>query len=113
LDENVLLLGMIGNFYRDPRKDQITLCRALPKVFSEIKNAHCIFAGGTEEGAEDKFQSCVDFCKENNIYDRVHFLGGRNDIPDILAALDLFVFSSLHEGLPIAVNEAMLANVPM
>lgn len=113
LDENVLLLGMVGNFYRDPRKDQLTVCRALPKVFSTTKNAHFIFAGKTEEGAEDKFKDCVNFCAENNIADRVHFLGGRNDVPDILAALDLFVFSSLHEGLPIAVNEAMLARVPM
>jgi glycosyltransferase involved in cell wall biosynthesis len=37
----------------------------------------------------------------------------RSDVPDILAALDLFVFSSLHEGLPVAVSEAMLAGVPM
>lgn len=113
LDENVLLIGMIGNFYRDPRKDQLTLCRALPKIFAEIENAHCIFAGRTEEGAEGKFESCVNFCRENGIEDRVHFLGGRNDVPDILNALDLFVFSSLHEGLPIAVNEAMMAKVPM
>lgn len=113
LDDDAILLGMIGNFYRDPRKDQITVCRALPKVFVEFKNAHFIFAGRTEEGAEEKFQACADFCMENNIADRVHFLGGRSDVPDILAALDLFVFSSLHEGLPIAFNEAMLAKVPV
>jgi glycosyltransferase involved in cell wall biosynthesis len=113
LAEDALLFGMIANFYRDPRKDQLTICRALPKIFSEIKNAHCIFAGKTEEGAESKFQDCADFCRENNIAGRVHFLGSRTDVPDVLAALDLFVFSSLQEGLPIAVTEAMLANVPM
>ena len=47
------------------------------------------------------------------IGDKVFFTGGRNGVPDILAALDLFVFSSLHEGLPIAVAETMLANVPL
>jgi len=113
LGEDVLLCGMIGNFYRDPRKDQITLCRALPKVFAELENVHCVFAGGTEKGAEKKIQECTDFCRENGIADRVHFLGARDDIPDVLAALDLFVFSSLHEGLPIALNEAMLAKVPL
>jgi glycosyltransferase involved in cell wall biosynthesis len=113
LPENTLLFGMIGNFYRDPRKDQFTLCKSLPKVFAEIQNAHCVFAGKTERGAEEKFQMCVDLCKDNEIADKVHFLGGRNDVPDILDALDLFVFSSLHEGLPVAVSEAMLAEVPM
>lgn len=113
LDESVLLVGMIGNFYREPRKDQLTICKSLPKVFAEIKNAHCIFAGGIEDGAEEKFAACVRFCKGNNIADRVRFLGARSDVPDILDALELFVFSSFHEGLPVAIAEAMLAKVPL
>jgi glycosyltransferase involved in cell wall biosynthesis len=113
LKETDLLFGMIANFYRDPRKDQMTVCRALPEVFARIQNAHCVFVGKTEAGAEDKYNQCVQFCDENKIADRVHFLGGRNDIPDVLASLDLFVFSSLQEGLPVAVSEAMLARAPM
>jgi L-malate glycosyltransferase len=113
VDDNAMLFGMIGNFYVAERKDQLTLCESLPKVFAEFPNAHCIFAGGIENGAEAKFADCVKFCKANNLDDKVHFLGVRNDVPDILAALDLFVFSSLHEGLPIALNEAMLAEVPL
>ena len=113
LQETDLLFGMIANFYRDPRKDQMTVCRALPEVFARIENAHCVFVGKTEAGAEDKYNQCVQFCDENKIADRVHFLGGRNDIPEVLASLDLFVFSSLQEGLPVAVSEAMLARAPM
>lgn len=107
------LIGMVGNFYRDPRKDQLTVCRALPSVFAEFGNAHCVFAGRVEPGAEDKLAACKQFCAEHVITDRVHFLGGRSDVPDILAALDVFVFSSLHEGLPLAVSESMLAGAPM
>jgi glycosyltransferase involved in cell wall biosynthesis len=113
LSEDTLLIGMVGNFYRDPRKDQLTVCRALPKVFRELENVHCVFAGAAEAGAEDKLQACVDLCREEGIAGRVHFLGARADIPDVLAALGLFVFSSLHEGLPLAVTEAMLAGVPL
>ncbi len=113
LSEDVLLIGMVGNFYCEPRKDQLTICRSLPEVFAKIKNGHCVFAGKIEEGAEDKFADCLNFCIENNIADRVHFLGGRNDIPDVLSALDLFVLSSFREGLPVAVSEAMLVKVPM
>jgi glycosyltransferase involved in cell wall biosynthesis len=113
LPADSLLMGMVGNFYRDPRKDQLSVCRALPEVFAEFKNAHCIFAGRVEPGAEDKMADCLNVCIENGIADRVHFLGGRSDVPDILAELDVFIFSSLHEGLPVAVSEAMLAGVPM
>jgi len=113
LDHDTLLIGMIGNFYSAERKDQMTLVKSLPRVFAEIPNVHCIFAGKTEAGAEDKFSDCVNFCVENRISRRVHFLGARSDVPDVLAALDIFVLSSLHEGLPVAVSEAMLAKVPM
>ncbi len=113
LNDDDSLFGMVANFYRDARKDQMTICRALPKVFSEIKNSHCVFVGKTEPGAEEKFAACVRFCEENKVADRVHFLGGRSDMPDVLASLDLFVFSSLQEGLPVAACEAMLARVPM
>jgi glycosyltransferase involved in cell wall biosynthesis len=113
LSEDTLLFGMIGGFYRDPRKDQLTVCRSLPRVFAEIGNAHCIFAGGIESGAEDKAADCINFCIDQRVTDRVHFLGVRADVADILDAMDLFVFSSLHEGLPVAVCEAMLAGVPL
>ena len=113
LASDSILTGMVGNFYRDPRKDQMTVCRALPEVLGKFENAHCVFAGRIEEGAEHKQADCVNYCREHGIADRVHFLGPRSDVPDILAALDVFVFSSLHEGLPLAVSEAMLAGVPM
>lgn len=111
LPEKSLLFGMIGNFYRDPRKDQLTICHALPKVFSKIENAFFVFVGKTEKGAEEKYKECVRFCAENKISDRVFFLGARSDVPKILNSLDIFVLSSLHEGLPIAALEAMLAGV--
>lgn len=113
LPANALLMGMIGNFYRDPRKDQLTVCKALPAVFAAFRNAHILFAGRIETGAEEKFADCLNFCIKHGLTDRVHFLGARSDVPDILADLDVFVFSTLQEGLPVAVSEAMLAGVPM
>ncbi len=56
---------------------------------------------------------CLNFCIENGIADRVHFIGSRSDVADILSELEIFIFSSLQEGLPVAVSEAMLAGVPM
>lgn len=107
------LLGMIGNFYRDRRKDQMTICNALPRVFAEHTNANFVFVGSVHAGAEAYFAECQSVCERAGIGERVHFIGKRSDIPDILAELDLFVFSSVQEGLPVAAVEALLMGVPM
>jgi glycosyltransferase involved in cell wall biosynthesis len=47
------------------------------------------------------------------ISSRVLFTGGRADVEDLLAAMDLFVSSSLWEGLPAVILEAMASGVPV
>jgi glycosyltransferase involved in cell wall biosynthesis len=111
LDERHILLGMVSNFYLGV-KDQLTVCRALPRVFAESPLVHFVFAGGRSLSAPQLYDDCVAFCRERGIADRVHFLGKRADVPDVLAALDVFVFSSLQEGSPIAVIEAMMRGLP-
>lgn len=50
---------------------------------------------------------------ELGFHESVRFLGQRNDIPDVLRGLDIYVLSSKSEGLPIAVLEAMAAGLPI
>lgn len=107
------LVGMVANFYRDQRKDQLTVVKAMVDVIKRFPDIHCVFAGGVEDGAEGKLTACVDICRSNNIDDRVHFLGSRDDVPNILAELDIAILSSFHEGLPVAISEAMLAGTAM
>jgi glycosyltransferase involved in cell wall biosynthesis len=51
--------------------------------------------------------------RENGLRDRVRFLGFTEDVPEILAAADLFVFPSLYEGLPGSLIEAMASRLPV
>ncbi len=109
LPANVKLFGMVSHFYAAPRKDQITLCRAFAKVAEKLPDWHLIMVGKIEPGAEAKFEECVKICRDSNLLDRVHFLGQRDDLAKVVNSLDIYVFSSLHEGFPIALMEAMLA----
>jgi glycosyltransferase involved in cell wall biosynthesis len=111
LGEKAMLMGMIANFYPDRRKDQLTVCKALPKLFAHAPAAQFVFVGGSD-GATQLFDECFDFCRQQGISDRVHFLGKRADIPNVLSSLDLFVLSSRWEGSPIAVMEAMMMGIP-
>ncbi|MEP9367525.1 glycosyltransferase [Xanthobacter sp. VNH20] len=47
------------------------------------------------------------------IADRVHFLGHRGDMPEVLPALDLFCLPSRNEGLPLSVIEAQACDIPV
>ena len=46
------------------------------------------------------------------IRDSVQFLGFRTDIPELLMAMDCFVFPSIHEGFPLTLIEAQAAQLP-
>src|SRR5205085_1065290 len=105
-------LGMVGNFYADGRKDQLTVCRALPQLFAAVPAAHFVFVGAPGTDAPEAFDECVRVCREQGIAERVRFIGQRADIPDILRALDLFVFSSRADSFGVAVVEALMAGVP-
>jgi glycosyltransferase involved in cell wall biosynthesis len=51
--------------------------------------------------------------RELGLADRIHLLGERNDVAAILPAFDVFALSSLYEGLPCALVEAMTCGVPV
>ena len=111
--EEELLFGMVGNLHPVAQKDQITICRALPKIFAQVPGAQFVFIGGRSEAAPGLFDECVSFCREAGLAGRVHFLGKRSDISNVISSLDLFVLSSRREGSPISVIEAMMMGVPL
>ena len=58
-------------------------------------------------------QSLENYVKEAGIEKQVKFLGYRTDVYELYAMADCFVFSSLQEGLPVALMEAMAAGLPV
>ncbi len=59
---------------------------------------------------DGKYQTLA---KENGVADKIEFLGHREDIPDLLRMSDLCVASSLREGLPVNIMEAMATGLPV
>ncbi len=108
LSADTVIFGMMAHFYTDPRKDHRTVCHAFAQVSQHIPDSCLVLAGRTEPGAEAKMEECVEICREAGILDQVYFLGFRQDAADIATLFDVHVLSSLHEGFPVALVEAML-----
>jgi glycosyltransferase involved in cell wall biosynthesis len=77
-------------------------------AIAEVPEALFLFAGdGPERGRLEGLAA------ELGVADRVRFLGRREDIPQLLAACDVFALPSLYEGSSLAVLEAMAAGIPV
>ncbi|MFS0822736.1 glycosyltransferase family 4 protein [Bacillus sp. 1P02SD] len=89
-------------------KNQKLLIQALAKIKKDIPNARLLLAG---EGP--LLQECKDLSLELGVFGMVQFLGFRNDIELLLKMSDIAVASSLREGLPVNVMEAMACGLPV
>jgi glycosyltransferase involved in cell wall biosynthesis len=91
------------------QKGHATILDAWPTLLDELPDAVLLLAG--RPGHES--QRLAHMAESLEITESVRFLGFRRDIPDLLAASDLFVFPSHYEGLGGALLEAMASQVPI
>lgn len=87
-------------------KNQKIMIEALAKLPNQ--NIHYSICG---RGANEQFLKQLVLEKQLN--DRVHFLGYRTDMEEILQTADCFAFPSYREGLGVAAIEALLCGVPL
>ncbi|WP_432478758.1 glycosyltransferase [Nocardioides sp. GXQ0305] len=106
IGEDVLVFGSVGNLA--VKKDQITMIRAFGEAHRQLPASRLVLIG---TGPREPYLRSL--AEHLGLADVVHFLGMRDDVPALLPALDVFVLSSLHEGLSIAVVEALAAGVPV
>lgn len=102
------LILAVGNLY--PVKGHDVLLRAFAMIANEPESSAWSVAIAGRGEAE---ASLRQLAAELGIADRVQLLGLRSDVPDLLAAADLFVLPSRSEGLPLALIEAMGASLPI
>lgn len=87
---------------------QKRLDRLLDAVGRLPADVHCILAGdGPLRGALQRQAAAA------GVAGRVHFLGHRADVADVMSALDVFVMTSDREGMSNAMLEALAAQVPV
>lgn len=95
-----LLLLFIARF--TGHKQPLSLLRAFHKAVADNPDLHLLMVGEGDERTEAE-----TFVREQKLEKQVTLLPFRQDVPDVLAAADIFILPSLWEGLPIGLLEAM------
>nr|WP_249308756.1 glycosyltransferase family 1 protein [Lederbergia citrea] len=105
LADNTFVLGHVGRFAE--QKNHTFLIDVFADLCKENNNSILLLIGDgpLRKDIEEKVRNL-------NLEKRVMFLGIRSDINRILQGLDIFVFPSLHEGLPVSLIEAQGAGLP-
>lgn len=103
--EDRLVIGHIGNLL--PVKNHLFMLEIMAELVKRRPDCMMIFAGDgvMREPIEEKR-------KELGLDDKVRLLGVRTDTAELLQAMDIFLFPSKYEGLPIAMVEAQCSGLP-
>lgn len=105
IDPHEIVIGIVARLV--PVKDIPNFLAAAKKVSAQIPNARFVVVGDGE--LRDALEAEA---RELSLGDRVIFAGYRRDLPRIYAGLDIVVLSSLNEGLPVSLIEAMSSGKP-
>ena len=89
-------------------KNQILLINTIKELKKDMTNVKLLLVG--QGPLCEEYQNII---KENNLKDNIKLLGKRKDINEILSITDIYLASSLREGLPVNVMEAMYKGVPI
>ena len=100
LADDALVVGTIGRL--NAQKGHRFLLEAAARLLPRQPNARVLVAGDGDLMGELRARAAT-----LGIAERVVFAGHRTDVPDLLGALDVFCISSLYEGTPLALFEAM------
>ncbi|WP_166377226.1 glycosyltransferase family 4 protein [Halorubrum sp. BOL3-1] len=109
--ENSLFVGAVGNV--NPAKGYEHLLRALPPVVDSFNDIIVPIVGSILDSHQSYYTRLLDIRSRLGLEDHVNFLGFQENIPEILAQLDIFVMPSVAESGPLVTVEAMAMEKPV
>ena len=107
ISQDDLVIGKIANL--SPVKNHETLIQA----FAEFQQQHARSALLLVGQLRDRQELLQALARRLGVGERVVFTGPREDVCRILSAIDVFAMSSISEGLPISLLEAMARGLPV
>ncbi len=102
--DDKLVIGHVGRICRE--KNQRFLLSVYKEFLNRNPNTHLIFLSDAQN------DEIINFSKELNVYDKITFLSGKQNLISLYNAMDVFFLPSIVEGLPLTIFEAQACGVP-
>lgn len=97
--DGAFVVGHVGRV-SPPQKNHTFILKVFAEILKKNRNSFLLLIGAESDS------ELTELANSLNIENRILFLGKRKDIPQLLSAMDAFLFPSLYEGLPVALIEA-------
>jgi len=106
LPREAFVFGSVGRL--GEQKSPLALLAAFERVAAACPGAHLVFVGDGPQ--REALEAAIS---RAGLVGRVHLVGLRRDVPELLRAFDAFVLASRWEGLPRVFPQAMAAGLPI
>lgn len=110
IDSDAHIVGFVGNLVA--RKRPLLFANAAAEMIKGHQNLHCVMIGEDKDGYDSKISYLSE---KNGISSRLHTLGYRADVPEIMPSFDLLLLTSTKHGeaFPRVPLEAMASGTPV
>lgn len=106
INKNNIIVGTVSRM--SAQKAPIDFMKAAKIICQKYPNTQFLFVGDGELRNEVE-----NYIIQNGLVDKIILSGLRYDVPDLLHVMDIFILSSLWEGLPRVFSQAMAAKLPI
>ncbi|HEY2971138.1 MAG TPA: glycosyltransferase family 4 protein [Pyrinomonadaceae bacterium] len=112
LPAGAIVIGHVGRM--TPWKGQHYLLEAFARIARESPNAYLVFVGDPVFDTDSYQNKLLNLTAELGLVERVRFAGYRHDMPEVLAAMDVFAFTSVEKDTsPLTLLSAMASGLPI
>lgn len=109
IPESATVIGIIGRLVQE--KGYLELFEAFREIIKKRDNTWLVMIGSEEPKKADRISA--DTFKAYGIEERTCWLGNRDDIPELLACIDIYTLPSWREGFPRSAIEASAMSLPI
>jgi len=110
IDHNAFVIGMVARY--DRQKDHSTFIHAARLLFRSHRDVIFLLCGEDVEWKNSELKALIEREDDEGFPGAFHLIGRRSDMEEVYAAMDILGTSSVGEGLPMVVGEAMARSIP-